>query len=138
MDHQEKTPRPLLRQLAAFNVVGIVNTAVTYAVYAVLVLAGMPHLAALAVEYAVGIVLGFWLNRRFTFQSREPWLPGLGRMVAAYVPLLALNEVLLFALVDLAKTDKLLAQGFALVVVSGLSFLVQKTIVFRKKGTPHG
>ncbi len=131
MDHQKNPAGSLLKQLAKFNLVGVVNTAVTYALYAGLVLAGMSHLWALVLDYAAGIALGFWLNRTFTFHSREPWLPALGRMTATYIPLLALNEVLLFALVDGMQMNKLVAQAGALGAIGLLSFVVQKLFVFR-------
>jgi putative flippase GtrA len=138
MDDQDKAASPFLRQLVRYHIVGLINTAATYALYAALVLAGVPHAWALVADYAAGIALGFWLNRRYTFEHRAPWQPALAKLIAMYVPLLALNEVLLYLLVDVGHADKLLAQLFALLVVAVLSFLAQKMIVFREVSASRG
>lgn len=137
MDHQNQTPRQkgLLNQLLRFNVVGAVNTVVTYALYAGLVALGMPALGALVADYALGIVLGFALNRRYTFDaSGGPLAPAFVRMVLSYLPLLGVNLILLFAFIHWAGWNEYLAQVVALGVVTALSFLVQKLFVFSQKG----
>jgi putative flippase GtrA len=137
MDHQDQAPRKngLLGQLVRFNVVGAVNTAVTYALYAGLVALGVPALAALVADYALGIVLSFALNRKYTFDSSGGSLAAAFlRMVLSYLPLLGVNMVLLFALVHMAGWNEYFAQLVALGLVTALSFLVQKFFVFSQKG----
>jgi len=120
--------------------VGAVNTAVTYALYAGLVALGVPALAALVADYALGIVLGFALNRKYTFNaSQGPLGPSFLRMVLSYLPLLGVNLVLLFVLVHWLSWNEYLAQIVALGLVTVLSFFVQKLFVFAQKGASfHG
>lgn len=122
-------------QFLRFNAVGIVNTALTYAVYALFVTLGTGHYPALVADYAVGIAFGFVANKRFTFRDRRrAEIGAFARMVAVYLPMLALNAALLWLLVDRLGVDALAGQAAAVVVVAGLSFLAQKHIVFKNAG----
>jgi putative flippase GtrA len=119
-------------QFLRFNAVGILNTALTYCVYAALVTRGAGHYVALVADYAVGIVFGFFANKRLTFRNRRKAEPrAFARMVAVYIPMLALNAALLWVIVDRLRIDPLGGQAAAMIVVAGLSFLAQKHIVFK-------
>ncbi len=126
--------KTLLTQILHFNVVGAVNTGVTYVFYAVLITLGINHLVALCLEYILGICISFFLNQRITFRASRA---GTGRrflrMLWSYSVLLAVNIGLLWCLVDYWGFNKLVSQLAALVVVTGLSFTVQKFYVFRKE-----
>jgi putative flippase GtrA len=58
--------RTFLRFLAA----GLVNTLFGYAVYALLVLAGLPPQPALVVAFALGVVWNYVTSARFVFHVR--------------------------------------------------------------------
>lgn len=125
--------KTVLGQLLRFNLVGAFNTGVTYLFYAGLVTLGVHHMAALGAEYIVGIVISFTLNRRITFRAGgSGTLRRFTRMVWTYLVLLAINMGILWGLVDRMGRNKLISQLAALVVVTGLSFLVQKLYVFRR------
>lgn len=129
--HKERA-QTLLSQLLRFNLVGAFNTGVTYLFYAGLVTLGVHHMLALAAEYILGISISFTLNRMITFRVKRV---GSGRrfarMLWTYLVLLGINMGLLWILVDRMGRDKLVSQLAALVVVTGLSFLIQKFYVFR-------
>jgi putative flippase GtrA len=141
VDHQDNTevPRTALRQFLNFNIIGIVNTALAYGVYAGLVALGAGHYIALVGDYVFGIVFGFFMNKRFTFAvtARADWAM-MGRMVLTYASLLLFNIALLWVLVDHFGWNKYLAQALALVVVVLSSFATQKLFVFRKAAGHHG
>jgi putative flippase GtrA len=121
-----------LKQFARFNIVGMLNTALTYGIYAGLVAVGLNHILAVVIEYAFGIAFSYALNKRFTFKVRGRADPGMfARMVAAYIPMLLLNAVLLWIAVDILRWNKYLGQAAALAFVSVLSFLAQRIFVFR-------
>lgn len=127
-----------LYQFVRFNVVGLVNTAVTFGVYALLVALGLHHLAALVAIYALGIVLGFTLNKRITFGVRERTTVAMAiRMVLGYLPILALNAVFLDLLVTRLGVGKYASQAISLVFVAVSSYLTQRFFVFRKKRPPR-
>lgn len=139
---REKHPRAreVILQFVRFNLVGIVNTALTYAVYAVLVFVGVNHFLALLADYAVGIVFSFAMNKRVTFRVRDRATPAMFlRMAGSSVLLLALNALMLWLLVDRRGVNSYLGQVIALAVVALLSFAAQRILVFRvHRGEPSG
>ncbi len=58
-------------QFARFVTVGASNTALSFAAYTVLLLAGLPYLLAGALGFAAGAVNGYVLNRRWTFRAAD-------------------------------------------------------------------
>jgi putative flippase GtrA len=132
--------REVTLQFIRFNFVGIMNTALTYAVYAALVFIGANHFVALGADYAVGIVFSFVMNKRLTFKVKgRASIRMFARMVGSYVVLLMLNALILWALVDRSAVNTYLGQAIALVAVALVSFAVQRFVVFREhKRKPSG
>lgn len=60
-----------ISQLARFLVVGVGNTALSFAVYRLLFWAGTPYVLAAPVAFAAGAVNGYVFNRRWTFAARD-------------------------------------------------------------------
>lgn len=60
------------RSFARFLLVGLTNTAASYALFVVLELA-LPYLLAYAIAYAAGIVLSYLLNTRVVFRVARSW-----------------------------------------------------------------
>ena len=81
-------------QLARYLVVGVTNTAISFAVYALLAAAGLPYVPAAAVAFAAGAVNGYVLNRRWTFSA-----PDSARARIAYVCVQAAGALATGALV---------------------------------------
>ena len=133
MDDKKHThAREVILQFIRFNLVGIANTGLTYAVYAILVFIGVNHFIALVADYAVGIVFSFLMNKRLTFRIRgRTGIGTFARMVGTYMLLLTLNALMLWALVDKRGVNTYLGQAIALVVVALLSFAAQRLVVFR-------
>ncbi len=127
---------PLVVQFVKFGLVGVSNTLLTLAVYTLLLkVFGLWYVAASAIGFAVGAVNGFLWNRSWTFRghvgdSLTPvrWfvVQGCGLLV---------NSGLVFAFVDGARLDKLLAQGLTIVIVTILTFIANRSWTFRV-GTP--
>jgi putative flippase GtrA len=126
---------PVVVQFVKFGLVGVSNTLLFFAIYTVLLKGfGVWYLAASAIGFTVGAINGFLLNRRWTFQGHvgDSLTPVRWAIVQGCG--LGVNELLLYALVDGAGTDKLLAQGIATVVVTVTTFFVNRAWTFR--GTP--
>jgi len=58
-----------LNSKAKFLIAGGSNTAITFALYALLVIYGVNYNLSLTITYVLGIVLGFLINRMWTFAS---------------------------------------------------------------------
>lgn len=125
---QPKWPKEFIK----FNIVGITNAVVTYIVYATLVSIGFHYMIALTIDYIVGLLWSFTLNKRFTFRIDRPSTPGMFlRMVGVYVVIFTCNSVLLIGLMEIAKLNPYIAQLLALFVIVIAAFLGQKYIVFK-------
>src|SRR3990172_13141647 len=87
-----------IRRLVVFSIVGTLNTAVCYALYAALVhWSQWHHNLALVADYGFGTVLGFVLHRLATFADRKQVKLAFGK----YLTTLALTFLLNVAVLDL-------------------------------------
>src|ERR1700729_1080048 len=141
-DRQEPPPRvagavdrlraPVIVQFVKFGVVGVSNTLLFFAIYTLLLkVFGVWYLAASAIGFSIGAVNGFLLNRRWTFAGHvgDSLTPVRWGVVQGCG--LALNEGLLFLFVDGAGIEKLLGQALATIVVTVVTFLVNRAWTFR-------
>ncbi len=105
-----------------FTMVGAVNTALTLAIFNVLIAAGMRAAFANAVGYGVGIINSFAMNRRWTFADRRhlPIARTLPRFVAVNLIGLALTTGLVAAGVALASRVGLLGPGSDVIVLNAI------------------
>lgn len=109
-------------QLVRFGVVGVTNTALTAATYALLRVGGAPALVAAPIGFAAGAANGYVWNGRWTFRARPPG---------------AVHRYLLVQLGALCATDGLLAGGVPYVGVLGCvtvcSFVACRRWAFRQR-----
>src|SRR4051812_1092370 len=81
------------RRFVRFLLVGMVNTAFGYGVFAVLLLAGLPSALALLLATVIGVVFNFFTTGRMVFESNDR--RRLPRFVLAYVVTYSANLALL-------------------------------------------
>lgn len=117
-----------LQQLALFGAVGVLNTALSLAVYDALLAAGGHYLLAAPIAFAAGAVNGYVLNARFTFR-RPRSRASLLRYVAAQLAAAGAADLLLWLLVT-ATRERLAAYAATLLLVSAASFLTSRRWVF--------
>jgi putative flippase GtrA len=123
---------PVLVQFVKFGIVGVSNTVLAFAIYTVLLkVFGVWYLAASAIGFVVGAVNGFLLNRRWTFAGHvgDSLTPVRWGVVQGCG--LALNEGLLYLFVDGVNIEKLLGQACATVIVTVITFFVNRAWTFR-------
>ncbi len=125
-----------LPRLIRFGPVGGVNTVVTYGVYVWIILLGVHYNTALACEYVVGIVLGYLLNRIWTFSDRVHLEHPFKKYIATYAGVFLINLVFLNALVWLS-IHPLPAQVVALGLATLASYLLQRNWVFKSRKVRH-
>lgn len=121
------------RRLARFVLVGGFNTACMYALFVGLVALGMHHTLALTADYAGGLLLGYALNRGWTFADRDGVPGSRTRYFAVYLAIYAVNAGLLELGVTGLELVPAVAQLPALAIATALSYILQRTWVFR----PH-
>jgi putative flippase GtrA len=118
---------PLVAQLAKYGVVGVANSLIGFAIYAVAVNLGVEYLLASAVAYAIGSVNGYVLNRRWTFQAAAvSQATSIPRYAAVQLTAILGNLVLLYTLVHLLGVEKIIAQAIVVVIVFLATFVANR------------
>ncbi|MGQ0384617.1 MAG: GtrA family protein [Gammaproteobacteria bacterium] len=119
--------------IVRFGLVGLVNTAVGLAVIAMASrLLGAGEYLANACGLVAGIVVGYQLNRHWTFASPERAVVTAPRYVLAFAGAYATNLAVLAAGLRWLSLDPLFAQAAALVTYSGVFYLLCRHAVFRE------
>ena len=119
-------------ELAKFCVVGASGYGINLGVYVLLLRAADLHyLPAATCSFVVAVTNNYTWNRHWTFRGKRGHLyyQGLRFLIVSLVALGA-NLLVLRGLVA-ADVDKILAQAIAIVVVTPLSFTVNKLWSFR-------
>jgi putative flippase GtrA len=143
------TPGPLLRlirdQRVAFLLVGIVNTVVGFAWFALFeVTVGRVggYLLSLACAHVASVLCAFVLYRRLVFRVRGHLLLDLLRFESIYLVAIAINFLALPLLVEFAGLVPILAQALIVVVTTVVSFVGHRYFSFRrpaaKEDPPEG
>jgi putative flippase GtrA len=121
----------IARQAASFVLVGLAVNASLYAAYLLLTHTLVDSFAAMTATYCSGVVMGFLLNRRFTFGFEGERAAAFLRYVGAYVFGYLVNFAGLWFLVDRCRIPHEVVQGLIILGVSVLLFFLQKHWVFR-------
>jgi putative flippase GtrA len=120
----------LTGQAVRYLLVGLSNTVITLAGYALLVAAGVPAVAAPALAFAAGALNGYRLNRAWTFRSaRRGAGPGARYLVVVTLGL-GLNALAVALAVHGVGLPKLAGEVAALPPVTALTFGLARSWVF--------
>lgn len=132
---QETVPRGaaqgIRERFVRFLVVGGLSTALNYGVFLGL-LRYLPYLLASPTGYLSGLVLGYWLNRVWAFESRGDSDRRIAPFLLVYLGNLAISQVLLFALVEHLGVPETWANLPALVYTTLANFAGLHWFVFRE------
>jgi putative flippase GtrA len=120
-------------QFVRYLLAGIVNTAVTYAVL-LLAMHWMPYLVAYTVVYAIGIMLGYWLQSRFVFGASTSWRTAV-RFPLVYVVQYAVGAILLWILLDAVRLPSALSAFIVVAATVPVGFVLSR-LIFRTRGAP--
>ena len=129
---------PDYRKLLKYLLVGLVTTTIDTSIY-FLLLSGtqIEYFIANILSFQVGMVVSYYLNRRFTFQNsyKKVHFQLASFALVAYLQLL-LGEAILFVLVDMVfKNDAILyamiGKGVAIAVGFAFAFIVNKKLTFK-------
>ncbi|MCI0492903.1 MAG: GtrA family protein [Planctomycetes bacterium] len=122
------------KQLRRFLVVGVLSVLVDLAAYSALRngLSAGTNLAK-AISYLAGVVVGFVLNKRWTFESaRKNWAEP-ASYLALYAVTLGVNVACNYAVLKLLGMDHwLIAYLAATGVTTVLNFLGMRAVTFRR------
>jgi putative flippase GtrA len=127
------TARTRLSQLARFCVVGLTCYVFNIVALAALCeLLGMHYAVAFTLVFLAGNVLGYWLNKRFTFGIGTALdRAALVRYLAVNLLLLAVGVGALHALVEWMGLWYLAATTIVAAILAPLSFVAHRLVTYR-------
>ena len=122
----------LSRELITYLIFGVLTTLVSMVTFW-LACKAMHYLAAEIVSWILAVTFAFFTNSVFVFRSRGRGL--LRRMAVFYTARLfslAVEELGLFLLIDIAGLGEMLSKLVLQFVVVVLNYLLSKLVVFRR------
>jgi putative flippase GtrA len=122
--------RSELQRAARYAVVGASNVVLDFAVYSLLVVAGVWYPVAKVASMLVAIANGYTLSRRWAFRAGPHRHAMLARYSSVTVASLVLNLALLAALVEGAGVHEIVAQAIVLPFLAFGNFLAQRLWTF--------
>lgn len=111
---------------------GVVNTALGYVIYVILLLF-LAYPVAYTIAYVSGIFLSYYLNSRFVFK-REMRLSKAMQYPVVYIVQYVLGISLLYLLVELCEINKVIAPVLIVIVTVPVTFLLSRFIIKRRLG----
>lgn len=118
------------RRAARFAVVGVGNTVITLALYALLVSLGIHYAAAAAIAWSAGALNGYSWNRIWTFSRAAHRATMMGKYLAVAVFGLSLNTALLALLVAGLGAGEFVGEIVALPIVVLTTFSLNRHWTF--------
>lgn len=119
-----------LVQFVTYNIVGIANTTVGFSIIFLLMFIGFSAIWSNAIGYAIGAILSYYLNSKYTFRSTSR-----GKIQAMkFFSILFISYLLNFLTLQwlLDFLNPYLAQFISAIVYTLSSFLLAKLIVFKE------
>ena len=116
-------------KIRRFFIVGASVNILVYVFFIAMVKLKVDYKLALLIVYVFGIVLGYLLNRYWTFAYNNHRLSFM-KYVVWYAGVFILNSLFLILSVDLLLLDPIFAQFFIIGIISLVSFVLQNTWVF--------
>lgn len=111
-----------------FLFVGVLNTAFSYTIYAILVTFGLIANLALFFQYILGVLWNFKTTGIIVFKNHDNRL--IFKFIASYVITFIINSILLDILIK--YVNEYLAQAILVLPIALLSFLIFKLWVFKE------
>ncbi len=119
-----------LIQFVTYNIVGIANTLVGFSIIFLLMFAGLSATLSNVIGYAIGAVLSYYLNKKYTFKSTTNSKTQAVKFFTVLLIAYLLNFITLQWL--LGFLNPYLAQLISAVVYTLSSFMLAKFIVFKE------
>jgi len=118
------------RELIYYGLIGIVNNVAGYLMYLLITYFGCPPKIAMSTLYCVCATVGFWGNRKITFEHQGHLLDSGIRYIIAHFFGYLLNLTILIVMVDNLGYAHQWVQAAAIFVVAAYLFMALKFFVF--------
>jgi len=124
-----------LLKLIKFGIVGVMNTAVDFLVYTLLVsVLGWGLYISQVISYSCGMLNSYGINRKWTFSTKNGFFSGeLVRFILLNLSMMLLGMAIIWFCTQHLLLHKLVAKLISTVLVLVVNFLVSNFWVFRSK-----
>lgn len=122
-------------QLVRYGIVGIFTNILVYAGYLLTTHHGLGHKTAMTVFYVAGIMIGFFLNRSWTFCDSGNIPTTFLRYATVYGLGYLVNYAGLYLLVDVLGFVHQFVQGMMILIVAGMLYVLQRHLVFTTRAS---
>ncbi len=119
------------KSFLVFIGIGILNTLNNWWISALISLLVNANIAY-AIGYAAALLIGFWLNCRFTFKARPSWLR-LGKYALSYIPNYLIQQVTVWIVLKGLAWHPFMAYAAAAVIGVPVTYLILKVFAFAKE-----
>ncbi len=119
----------LLQQLAKFILVGILNTAFGYSVYAVFIFLGFNYVYSMLFATGIGAIFNFKTIGALVFDAHEK--ERIYKFFLVYIVIYFVNIILIKVLMT-QGANPYLAGALALIPSTAISFVLNKYFVFKR------
>ena len=117
-------------QVLRYIITGVMSNGIGYLFYlTATLLLNIGHKTAMTGLYAIGVMVNFSINRRWTFRSIRSVRSGLLRFLLAIVVGYFLNLILLFTCVDFIGWPHQFVQAGAIMMMAIYFFIINKHYV---------
>ena len=110
-----------------FLLIGGANTVFSYIVYAIFLIV-LPYQIAYTIAYALGIILSYYMNSKFTFKAKLQFSKAI-QYPLVYVLQYILSLGLIYILVEILHAHQLLATAIAILAVIPISYIMTRLII---------
>jgi len=118
------------KKFLRFLAVGLVNSAFSYSVYALLIFLGVHYALAVLVANVLGVLFNFKTTRRLVFQSNDNRLIFNFVLVYASVYLLSVSSLKILLWLGL---NRYFAGALIALPMAGVTFTLMSRFVFKKR-----
>ena len=124
-----------LIQFVKFGVVGLINNAISYVIYIILIMVGIHYTLASIIGFTVSVLNSYYWNNKYVFKEEGSriWWKTLIKTYISYAGTgIVLNNFLLFVWIDMLGISAMVAPLINLVITVPINFIMNKFWAYRK------
>lgn len=123
------------QQILRYGIIGATCAGIDFACYSALVLVGINMFIANVIGVNTGILMSFYLNRKYNFKVTDKTLRRFLIFYAVGLTGLGASSLILYVTVDLWHFNEFYSKLVSIVVVALIQFCLNKSVTFRETTT---
>jgi putative flippase GtrA len=125
-------------QILKFILVGVLNTAISFVIYSLLVVYfSVNYIVANVISYGIGTANSYLWNKGWVFKSKENHSKLIYKFIGVNSITLMFNSFILYTSVKILGLNKLTSQIIATFLGMMINFVLNKLWTFRVGGIKH-